>query len=502
MGFLDGLRQVGEFFEQQQDKQGGNDELADLVNFLQYPLELQKPGSKEEFSPKVIRIKMKVTDSYAQSLDIQGIIDITLADYPVVEKKKYLYKNPIGTNVNWSFSPIYKLGKGNEKGLEDLIGSNNNDWRTNKKSRFYKIYSKVIKGFEEGGCFTPGSADKLMDSLSEHADEISRMWSDKKRSYLLVFGTADKENSFIFPGDIPAFQSYFRKKIKSCIEIKDTTRCHETGCSVCHSISGANYTLNKLFKFSTFDKPGFLPGANLDYSLKVFPVCERCFNLINRGWVEIKDRFLLDIGITRFSIFIIPEVFGSIQSLKYFINPEKDERFEYLPNGVSREIGLLEGLAKRNSSFVFHFLFVENNQAQEILHRMIEDIPPTQFKKLDQIWKNNYCWLHSGRNNNQIDNIPNLDKAMKIIMATILSLSGKSDEDKLAMREEGLTVLAGLLGNEWLNVNLLKQAAVERIPGLFGNKEWLDEKNGGGGWKLQQLNAIFELIYTSNERIR
>ena len=59
----------------------------------------------------------------------------------------------------------------------------------------------------------------------------------------------------------------------------------------------------------------------------------------------------------------------------------------------SKEESLLDYITDPNYiedpyTAVFHFLFLEDNQSQLIIHQMIEDVPLTRIRKLQKIWEN------------------------------------------------------------------------------------------------------------------
>ncbi len=496
MGFLDGLRQFGEFFGEQD---GGADaaEFGEIGNFLQFPLDIPDEETPDDRRSLVIRVAMQVDDPQAEQLAIRGIREISLAEYPGMDpehtKVKYLYRNPVGANVSWSFSPLYKLGKGEAgSALEQLTGSTDPDsgkeWPEKNKCRYYKLYHRVIKGFEEAGTFTPGSSDVLMNALVDRASELAEKWVDKKRSYLLVFGAAGCQGEFLYPGDLVAFRNYITNKLKPAASPDEKSSQPEPiSCSVCHETTKTFETLDKVLKFSTFDKVGFLPGLDRKNDRNVFPICHQCFALLSRGKTEVEDRFSVSVGIPKVEILVIPEMIGGYQRPGKLAGQARD-----FLRAVEREEGLLEDIQKRGGSFVYHFLFIETSQAQIIIHRLVEDIPPTQFKKIKYLWADTRQRFFPKE-----ERVPGLDQAVRMIMAMVLSLAGKTEGDKQVMKDKGLTILASLFGNEWIDVQALKQAAVERLPGLFSNDEWINGPFSGGA-RLEQLLASFEFLSAAN----
>jgi CRISPR-associated protein Csh1 len=501
MGFLHGIKQIGEYYELQDQ----SNDLGDIQNFLQYPLDLPDPNTPDDRKPLVIRVSLQVEDCQAESLRVTGIKELSLAEYPGMSeddvKAKYLYREPVGANVTWTFSPIYKLGKGlgdlaykslivGEKAkieIENLPPADK--WGEFKDGRLFKLYHRILKGFEESGCFSAGSADLIMSELVSRVDELIEKWQDKKRSYLMVFGVSDPERTFLFPGDLPACRTHFKKKIS--VNGNSGEASQEIHCSLCQNIAEAGSSFDKIFKFSTFDKSNFLPGQDKENIHKTFPVCKRCYTLLSRGKTEVENRFSEGIGIPKYEILVIPEIIGSDRFVKRTLKQSGD----YFSSGVEQEKRLFEDITKRDASFVYHFMFIEQNQAQIILHRLVEDIPPTQFKKIKNIWAATYQKFYPDRDPGT------LDQAIRRMIAMILSLSGKSEIDKLTMKDRALNIVANLFNNEWIDVSNLQQAAVTRLPGLFSDDEWLNDKNFSGGAKLEQLNFLFDFLFAVNRHL-
>lgn len=489
MGFLEGLVQTGKYYNLQ-DQAG---ELADIVNYLELPLDIPGEDTDPERRPQVIRVALKVADPEAVPLDVQGIESITLADYPgnprLNPKTAYLYKSPVGSNVSWGFSPVYKLGKGisdQDNALSALLGNDITGWLDSNQSRFCKLYKRVLVDFEVSNYFTKGSVDRLMNALVDKAVEIARYWCDRKRSYILVFGLSHN-NNFLFPGEIPAFIEYFRSKIAFC-QSKSTTK-KNLDCILCHTPGAAGRTLDQVFKFSTFDKPGFLPGGDIKNSFSVFPICENCYSLLQRGYFEAQTHFSSRIGISTLDVLIIPEMIGELKNLDRLQKTFED----FIISGVQKEMGFYTNIAKRGASYVFHFLFTEKIQAQVRLHRMVEDVPPSHFRKLFTLWNWNKKRFFPERDDTQ-----NLDSAIRQIVMMLQSLAGKTDGEKEVMKTQVINLVADLFANAYIDVETLKRIVVSRLPGMVSDPDWLNDKQYQGRDQLERLWMLFEFFYTYN----
>jgi CRISPR-associated protein Csh1 len=501
MGFLEGLIQTGTYYSQQDRAAlGKNASLADLLNYLELPLDWPEEDTDPERRPRVIRVALQVTDAEAVPLDVQGIDSIHLADYPgpfhsiTNAKAAYLYKDPVGSNVSWGFSPIYKLGRGTgDKAVSELLGKETPDWESDTKSRFYKMHKRTLADYEKSGFFTQGSTDRLMSELVSQVEEIAKLWQDRSRSYLIVFGV-ESPDGFRFPGQIPAFTAYFRSKLaeRQAEAAPKTT----ADCMLCHKADAAGRTLNQVFKFSTFDKPGFLPGGGKANEFAVFPVCENCFSLLQRGYTEAEGHFSTQIGITGLELLVIPEMIGDTGNYDRLERKFQD----FLQAGVESELGLFTNITRRDASYVFHFLFTERNQAQVRVHRMVEDVPPSHFRKLRDLWNLKLELFFPNRSAGQRTSV-NLDSTIRQITAMLLSLAGKTDGEKEVMKERAVNLIADLFSNAQVDVTTLKRSAASRLPGLVSDPDWLNAANYSGPFKLERLWMLFEFLYAYNRHL-
>jgi CRISPR-associated protein Csh1 len=399
-------------------------------------------------------------------------------------------------------------------------------WKQNGGSHFNKLYKSTLRGFETGGCFGNGSVDVIMEALEQRVQELAKLWSDKKRSYLLLFGVQGPNGEFLFPGEVRAFRAYFRNKKKKTEASKSgkmkSIALQERWCALCHAdLEESTYSVKDIYAFATFDKKNFLPAGNSKFIDKVFPLCSRCYTLISGGATAVKDKSVLKLGgalssekqkegqgkkewaLSSMEIWVVPEVIGK-PAFKQLIQDGKS----YLKEGVESEERYLDLLARRDASFVYHFLFVVQNRAQLILHRLIEDVPPSHFRKLQKLWKEvNGRFDLNGKKEKQMG----LDTAIRTIAALLMSLAvnrkenkEKLNEEQKVMKENVLTVIASLFQNQLIDVRYYKTLAVSRLTGLFSDEDWIRPKNKeayDGASQLHSLWMLFEFFTLFNQTI-
>jgi CRISPR-associated protein Csh1 len=490
LGFLNATFELGnQYLDSYSDE-----ENKYIDSFLQLPMPVISDDKK---AGRVIRVWLNVIDINVEKLEVRSIEKIDSTDYlqnadgkkRVTEKRKYLYRNPTGSATPWKFSPVYKLGKGVNNTEEELIGKKG-EWSKDKNSRFYKLKRTVLDEFENMGYLAKGSVDLIMQELQKRIDRFSELWNDKNRSYIMVFGVNDN-GKFVYPGQITAFRSYFRAKLSDSFSSDVTVQC-----GLCHESSSAGINLDKVFKFATFDKSSFLPGTKEGKGVaeKVFPICPDCLSSLSMGR-EVLDNYYLDgKTIHGMYIYVVPELLFDQNHFEAASTQAKN----FLKKGLSASEYFFNLLAKQDNSLVFHFLFWERNQAQERLHLMVEDVPPSRLKRLEEIWEDTYrSILWNKKNEPQIEYKKLvLDAGIRTVFNVLTSLSGKNDREKEIMKDRVIGLLGKLLGDEKIDLKEIKLLMTSRFPGLFSDTEWLRY----AGFELRKMMAVTEFITKANRR--
>lgn len=457
MGFIDALYVIGKSFS------------SDNYEFSDYLTLPAKVGKSKE-----IRIHLKLANYTNNEEDIipLKIIDISKIDEAdffagneTDEEKKirYLYKDPPGSNTTWRYSPVLKIAKpknDREKNMESFLEGS--------KAYINKI-EKMLKDFEDLKYFEEGSVSKIVGILKDKLDQILDCYTDKNSSYLIVFGV-DNEGEFIYPGKVTVFRKYFEEKLKSHLNEKKVTSKgskNEKKCDYCGKSPGL-YTFDQVFPFATFDKPNFLPAINKEFSNKIFNICEDCLKVFLKSKDYVQANFNDNSIIYGITIWVIPEFFTLSEN-------KLDPAFSNLNNYISsdqhsKEENLLDNITDPSLiddpyTAVFHFLFLETNQSQLIVHQMIEDVPITRIRKLQEIWKTTVKKFGKSENANI-----KLSYALKKIHISVKNLVLKEETEEKVMRNLAIGIIGKLLSGERVNTKILKQYFVSRIPKLMNEK--------------------------------
>jgi CRISPR-associated protein Csh1 len=423
---------------------------------------------------KEIRVWLKVNGDWQQdTLDIIGVTRLDIASYnaSTAPLKKYMYKKPPSQTTS-SFSPIHLAGKFKndaEKNRELFCPP---DWEQNKDTHFAKIKNRILDAYEREVVFTSGSVDRIFQGMQERFDMILPDL-DNKQSYMVVF-VIDDNGKPIYPGEVHAFEKFFVHKLeqslvggKSAPKKKKSAKevDFQHSCSICGERMSSGITLDQVFKFATFDKVSILAGLDKQEIPYSFAVCRTCFEQISSGR-EKTDRLLIRRGVLNdILVWAIPEAIGNEASgiFQNFLHSweEKLDKSDVAGLEGNIENKYFSRLARTGQGLVFHFVFWQQNNAQEIVHLMIEDVPPERLARLESIWQQvnrEYAgWTKD----------TDLDAALRSLHATLNAFAGKSSSDKLVFRDFALKVIGSMLQGETLPVEMFKRLIVPRLPRLL-----------------------------------
>lgn len=454
MGFIDAITSLGEL-----SKDEG------LEPYLSYPLE--KGG-------KLILVFLQVADPEVVPLNIQGVARVELADARLDPemKLKYLYRNRVGSAASWAFSPIQKMGKPKKdmsKNRSMIFGSGG-DWTADKNSHLYKIKNKLLLDYERERIFETGSVDRIMKELPSQLESVLS-YLDPKSSHIFIFGVEGHDQVFLYPGEINAFITYFKNKLEKTF--RASREEGEMCCAICHN-QCSPLVLSKAFKFATADKVNVLHGLLSNEETAAFPICRKCFERVSSG----RDRLQLKLNNTfvlpKINIWTLPEVVAGnsglllgrlINSLEEYVTDGKLKSI-----GEKRELRFFSQLAKQGEGIVFHFVFWERNNAQELVHLMVEDVPPERLAKLERLWGHSITAVFGKV---QREDLLSVDWAIKSLYKTLSVFAGKSEGDKQVFRDFSLKVIGKMLKGEFLPVETFKHAVVKRAARLvYENSSW------------------------------
>ena len=273
---------------------------------------------------------------------------------------------------------------------------------------------------------------------------------------------------------------------------------------MCHGPTSAPVNMDKIFKFATFDKKSFLPGLeDSDVSKsKVFPLCGDCYRLLSEGRNVIDAKFLDAKSVYKVKIYTVPELLmGNVNRGRL-----EEKTKDFLQTGLQNEPFLAERVLEQEDSLTYHFVFWEQNQAQERLLLMVEDVPPSRLRRLNDQWRKTVfatgLFARKGRFAPETEEDPNaatLYQGVRTIFRTLTGLAGKNDGDAAVLRDWLLGLVGRLLSGERVDIERVKGAVVSRLQGLCADSDWVARY---GVAAARRWNAIVDFLYRANESVQ
>ena len=96
-----------------------------------------------------------------------------------------------------------------------------------------------------------------------------------------------------------------------------------------------------------------------------------------------------------------------------------------------------------------------------------------------------------------------LDTAIRQIVAVLMSLAGKREQDQRVMKDKVIDIISKILSGELVGVQEIKALVVSRLAGLINDPDWLKPKGAGqmpGRLKIKGMAEVVEFLYRVNGR--
>lgn len=280
-------------------------------------------------------------------------------------RRNYLFREKKG-NVKIPMSiTLRDVGKGSAPILDKFI----NFGKANKTPLATKL-SEII------------SIHK--DTISTTLDEMAAAISNKKerKFYTVVFADGDKE---MYPGDIEEFRTIFLENILcSSGEYVGT-------CFLCGKRRTIGLKASDIFKFASFDKPGFAYEMDDKNYYVNMPLCQDCFSKLALGKKVLDED--LSMGFYSSRVYIIPR----------FYAPDEADAADAIGDarkGLSKITNLKE-TAYKNSGYssletfmlpelaeglyaTLNFVFYTTNNQEMKINLSVLDVPPSRLRKISK----------------------------------------------------------------------------------------------------------------------
>lgn len=427
-----------------------------------------------------IRVWLDVEDPRKSPLQVRGVARVDSEPIRAEKKRRYLYRDPDGSNFSFCYSPVVRMQKKElsfdeayRKKLETKVLAEFEPSRSPKEGRGK---GKKSSAGELVQVFALGSVVRILEGLETRQGELVRLAKEvlteakkKNLSFVLVFGIKDNsedKETFLYPGDPPVeslFSKYFWSKIRA-----SRSGGAKASCALCGKEEEHAVNLDRVFTFATFDKKSFLPGGQ-DRPEKVFPLCGECLRWLFRGRNHADAVFREDRLARPLHVTVVPELFG-VGSGMDFPQLEKKTK-DFLDTGLGNADLVFETLLARDDVLVYHFLFWEPVQAQERIHLLVEDVPPLRLQRIFGAWRRS-CEVFfragsaSGREKAAFE-AQSLSSGLRFLFVVLSDFAGKSKNDRAALRDLALSLAGKLLSGERVDPVALKGFFCARLPGIL-----------------------------------
>jgi len=278
-------------------------------------------------------------------------------------RRNYLFREKKG-NIKVPMSlTLRDAGKGSKAIIEKFI-----NFGTQNKTPFAE---KVAAALVE-------SEEIISATLDEMAENLPKK---EGRFYTVVIKQGDRE---LYPGDLDEFRQIFLRNVVSAASNTFGT------CFVCQEEKPIGMKASDIFKFSSFDKPGFAHEMNDKNYYVNMPLCQDCFSKIALGKKVLDEELSMNFYASR--VYIIPRFHSSesaliegavdqIRDIKRISNLKdtvhKANRFKGFETHMLYEIS--EGLYS-SLNFIFYTV---NNQEMKI-NLSVLDVPPSRLRNMSQ----------------------------------------------------------------------------------------------------------------------
>lgn len=219
--------------------------------------------------------------------------------------------------------------------------------------------------------------DLIIAEITEKIKDISKR--DKK------FLTVKVNGKYLGKYEI------FKKFLEHSADIKRKKSASYGVCSICGLTDKEVSARTEVFKFDSFDKPGFIAGG-FDSTLtwKNFPVCLEC-----KQYLEVGRKFIennLNFKFYGLSYYLIPRLLVvNMYVLKEILDILSDTSKKInLKDRIKKRITndedeILEYLSEEKDVLTLNFLFLQRQQSAERILLLIEDVFPSRIRKIFEV---------------------------------------------------------------------------------------------------------------------
>ncbi|MGB9901337.1 MAG: TIGR02556 family CRISPR-associated protein [Pseudothermotoga sp.] len=317
---------------------------------------------------------------------------------------------------------------------------------------------------------------KLLESntkqiiLDIHSLIDSSDFNKSNSTYLtVVVKDGDRE---LKPAEFEPFKHLFVKKALAKVNQGTEGVCH-----FCGEEKSVSATVNEVFKFATFDKPGFCPSLKTEDAIKVLPICEECkINLQNGANIIVSD---LAFDFLSNKLWVVPSLVVEDDDLLKDVIRKIKQAAEDLKDFAKKEKAIEQALSDQDQVVHYDLLFMQINKNQQRIDLHLTEISPTRLRQL----------VDSAEHAKQRMNIEDLlEPNLGLLWELYEKPTGRTKE-----RKEYLTLVRSIFQMESYNPKRFLWYCMRRIRKAAQN--YVSTENEGFGWRKLTYLSFASLLY-------
>lgn len=310
--------------------------------------------------------------NFAEPVTIEKGIVVVFNVEPVRYVRTRLDERPAD-----STALLYSTQKGNVSGKSCTVNLGLTAGEEKIPENIQKAFEKLLAFFEgdELESFKKElelNRDFILEEMIQRSLELKQ--AGKKSAYVSV--CVEKDENEFRPAEYEPFRRQFIKQMFR----KSEESAEEGVCAFCGQKRFVSATVNEVFTFATFDKPGFCPNLRKQDAVKVLPVCDECKTHLKNG----ANKLMHDLAFDFFQVklWVLPSLLWGEKDYLLRVVESIENCSRELKNFAQNERKIENALSDFDERVLYDFLFMNIKQSQQKIELHLTQISPTRLKLL------------------------------------------------------------------------------------------------------------------------
>lgn len=311
--------------------------------------------------------------------DITNVISICFER----KREEVIYTGIDMTDYNLSIAQKYLLRKGSSRGTNYGPSAQLTEVNKTLKVKIIAWFKELQhRNTDENGQSLISQISQLINNNQEEIENYIKNNMPKGKGVKILLTVKVDEK---FPADVEDFYQSYSDRIKERIIGKNN---HKGTCCLCGKSNVDLLPKVDVFKFYTFDKPGFITGGLQEKDIwRNCPVCISCEPILREG-----KKYMLDnLGFNFYNLnyYLIPSSTCNqdVQEILLDLLENISNKSFSFKEGAAKEIDSLsddifDELAEYGDVNSFRIIFFKKENSAERILLDIKDIFPSRFKEL------------------------------------------------------------------------------------------------------------------------